>query len=105
MVGAFSLARMDTPNTDEQPVEGILAEFTGLENILSHFRKIDPNEVESVSPETLKGYIAFGALMCYTNTEDDTDRRGFQELSKQWQNLAVTLGVGTAQPAEAGAAG
>jgi hypothetical protein len=96
---------MDHPTENSRGVQSILKEFTGLDTIVSHLGKIDSKEVENVSPETLTGYVAFGALMCYTTTQDSTAGEGAAELANAWDRIANTLGVGARSEAPTASAG
>ena len=97
--------------TAQANLDDFVGRFSGIDNIVHHLKGINPQELETVPSETVKGLIAFGTLMCYTQTQDSTSGEGRKELENAWPQVApllgydVPTGVETETPAQAGAAG
>lgn len=97
--------------TAQSNLHDFVDRFRGIDNIVHNLKGLNPQELETVPAETVKGLIAFGTLMCYTQTQDSTSGEGAAELENAWPKIASLLGydtpvgVGTETPAEAGAAG
>lgn len=88
---------------DTKTITDLMAEFSSLDKLVGKLENVETGNTAliNVPPEILEGYVAFGALMCYTSSH--ADDRAVEALERAWEKIAPTLNAET--PAPAGAAG